>query len=123
VFIFVAVLCEFIDLVYNHDKSVGNMSDCIENLIEKGSMNNVYVIGCLNLDTVAKVSVRKLYSDFVSDGNGILLGGNLAAQRMFTFSNIPYAEQSRSQKPGQGYMPDPEDRSVGIRIVLPHSRG
>jgi len=123
VFIFVADLCEFIDLVYNHDKSVGNMSDCIENLIEKGSMNNVYVIGCLNLDTVAKVSVRKLYSDFVSDGNGILLGGNLAAQRMFTFSNIPYAEQSRSQKPGQGYMPDPEDRSVGIRIVLPHSRG
>lgn len=122
VFIFIADFCAFTDTIYNPGKDVGAMSGCLENLIEKGAMNNVYVFGCINSDEMSRLSIRKMYSDFVSAQNGIVLGGNLSSQRLFTFTNISYSDQTRPLKPGNGYVPNPDDSSEGFRVVLPHSR-
>ena len=47
------------------------------------------------------------------------LGGSLSAQKIFNFQNISFAQQSRVTKKGMGYVPDDEEESNGIEVVVP----
>ena len=123
-FIFITDMSKFLDCVYDHDKSeVGDMSSALENIFDKGFLENIYIIGSVNTEDVPRLLTKKLYTEFIKDRYGILLGGNIAAQRIFSFTNISYSEQGRSMKPGNGYISNIEDVSEAVRIVLPRSRG
>ena len=61
----------------------------------------------------------KAYGFFTGYKKGVHLGGNLSAQRNFSFQNIPYGELGKSLKKGVGYVPDEEDNTVGRKIVIP----
>ena len=123
IFIFISDLMTFLDMVYNPDKSVGNMSGFFENICEKGSLHNIYLISCYNIDDYSKLTDYKAFYQLTSYKKGLHCGGNLANQRMYNFSNISYQEQGKTLKPGIAYTPSSEDDSIGLKVVLPLVRG
>ncbi|MCB6415386.1 type VII secretion protein EssC [Faecalimonas umbilicata] len=118
-FIFLADVKEFVQMVYKPGEGVGNMSGFVENILEKGSLHNIYFIGCLKAEEQSLLAAYKAYQLFTGYKKGIHLGGNLTAQKLFHFQNIAYAQQSKVMKKGLGYVPDEEEESNGIEVVIP----
>lgn len=119
IFIFLADLGEFMQMVYKPGEGVGNMSGFVENIMEKGSLHNIYFIGCLKTEDQNLLAAYKAYHLFIGYKRGIHLGGNLVAQKIFNFQNIAFAQQSKVMKKGFGYVPDDEEESNGIEVVIP----
>ena len=61
----------------------------------------------------------KAYQLLVGYKKGIHLGGNLTMQKIFNFQNIAFAQQSKGMKKGLGYIPDDEEESNGVEVVIP----
>ncbi len=40
-------------------------------------------------------------------------------QKIFNFQNIAFAQQSKGMKKGLGYIPDDEEESNGVEVVIP----
>ncbi|MDO4617665.1 MAG: type VII secretion protein EssC [Lachnospiraceae bacterium] len=119
VFIFLADVGEFIHMVYNPGEGVGNMSGFVENILEKGSLHNIYFIGCLKVEDETSLTAYKAYQLLIRYKKGLHVGGNLAAQKIFNFQNISFANQSKGAKKGFGIIPDEEEESRGIEVVIP----
>lgn len=119
VFIFLADLAEFFRMVYKPEEKGGNVSGFVENILERGSLHNIYFIGCLKVEDHALLSMYKGYKSYISYKRGIHLGGNLQAQNIFAFQNLSYAQQTKGNKKGFGYVPDEEEESNGIEVVIP----
>ena len=106
-------------MIYQPDKGTGNMSGFAENILEKGSLHNIYFIACLKAEDESTLNVWKAYRLFTGYKQGMHLGGSLTAQKIFNFQNIPYARQTKIMKRGTGYVPDAEEESCGIEVVIP----
>ena len=119
IFICLSDIGEFIQMVYKPDEGVGNMSGFVENILEKGSLHNIYFIGCLKVEEQSILSAYKAYHSFVGYKKGIHLGGNLAMRKIFNFQNISFIQQSKGMKKGLGYVPDDEEEGNGIEVVIP----
>ena len=59
----------------------------------------------------------------ISYKTGVHLGGNTAGQRLFQFNNIPFQEQSKTQKPGTGLTPMYDEPGTAEGIVIPLVKG
>lgn len=119
IYLFLADLAGFLKMIYRQNGSIQPMNGFAENILEKGSLHNIYFFGCLNTDEASGLAGYKAYSCFTGYKTGIHLGGNLAAQRIFNFQNIPYMELNKSMKKGFGYVPDMEDDAVAEKVVIP----
>lgn len=119
IFIFLSDLAAFFRMVYKPGEGVGNMSGFLENIIEKGSLHHIYFIGCLKAEDHALLSAYKAYHSYISYKKGIHLGGNLQTQKIFNFQNLSFAQQSKAAKRGIGYVPDEEEESIGVEVVIP----
>lgn len=120
-FIFIT---NFADFVYHvmHPGNAGDVRAFVENLLDKGSLHNVFLAACYNQEDSSKVMGTKIYDYFIKYKTGVHFGGNVAAQRIMNFDYVPYAEQSKAQKPGIGMLPSNEDEDVR-RIVIPLMKG
>ncbi len=123
IFIIIADMEAYMKSIYTPEKGVGNMSGFMENILDKGSLHNIYIFGCVNPEEAAALSGYRAYTIFANYKKGLHLGGNVAGQRTFNFSNIPYMEQSKTMKPGIALTPSEEDESVASKVVLPLARG
>lgn len=123
VFIFIDSLTDFIQAVYRKQEDGADMSGYVENITEKGYLHNIYFIGCLNGDESSGCLGLKVYNNMTGYKTGIHVGGNVSAQRMFSFTNIPYAEQGKVTKPGTGLVPDRDENTVARTIVIPMYKG
>lgn len=119
IFIFAADLAEFFQTVYKPGNGIGNMFGFLENILEKGSLHHIYFFGCLRAEDQGMLSAYRAYGLFVSYKKGIHLGGNLTSQKLFSFQNISFAQQSKGMKKGRGYVPDDEEESIGREVVIP----
>lgn len=117
-FIFIANLTDFVTHVL-HPVGVGDMKGFVENLLDKGSLHNVYWAACYNQEDVSKVAGTKVYEYFLKYKTGIHFGGNVAAQRIMNFDYVPYTEQTKPQKTGIGMLPANDDdvRKVVVPLV------
>lgn len=119
IFIFLSDVGAFMRMVYKPGENVGNMSGFVENILEKGSLHNIYFVGCLKVEDQSLMTAYKAYQLFVGYKKGIHLGGNLTMQKIFNFQNIAFAQQSKGMKKGLGYIPDDEEESNGVEVVIP----
>lgn len=122
IYIFIADVAEFMKTLYTRHEKIGAMNGFAENILEKGSLHNIYFFGCFNTDDAGDMVAYKAYTLFTGYKKGVHLGGNLSTQRNFNFQNVPYAELGKTQKKGVGYVPDEEDNTVGRKIVIPLAR-
>ena len=119
VFIFVADLVEFIKHIYNPSEGVQDMSGFLQNITDKGYLHNVFWISAYNQDHYSEVIGKKVYENMIRAKVGIHLGGNVASQRVFEFSYIPYMQQNKSQKAGIGMIPLNDEEEKTQRVVIP----
>ena len=119
IFIFLADIGVFFRMVYKPGEGVGNMSGFVENILEKGSLHHIYFFGCLKVEEQSLLSTYRAYSLYISYKRGIHLGGNLAQQKLFSFQNVSFSQQTKGMKKGIGYVPDDEEESIGVEVVIP----
>lgn len=120
-FIFIANLADFVSHV-THPKDTPDMRAFVENLLDKGSMHNVFWAACYSQEDASRVAGIKVFDYFVRYKTGIHFGGNVAGQRLMNFDYVPYSEQTASQKPGIGMLPSNDEENVR-RIVVPLVKG
>lgn len=120
-YIFIANFADFVTHVM-HPTDAGDVRAFIENILDKGSLHNVYWAACYNQEDASKVAGTKIYDYFLKYKTGIHFGGNVAGQRIMNFDYVPYAEQTKSQKPGIGMLPTSDDEDVH-KIVVPLMKG
>lgn len=123
IFIFLADLTAFIQSVYNPKDKTKNMQAYLENITEKGSTHGFYFVGCLNQEEILSVSGYRMYGNLISYKTGIHLGGNVAAQRLFQFTNIPFQENAKVTKPGVGLATGVEEPGTALQVVIPLVKG
>ena len=102
---------------------IGALNAWVENIFEKGRLLNVFVFGALNTDEVIEVSARPAFASFIKEKAGVMLGGELDRQNVFSYQNIPYREQETRFKAGRGYAVDQEDNQFVDLIVIPQNKG
>ena len=120
-FLLVANLSDFVTHVM-HPSEGGDVRAFVENLLDKGSLHNVYWAACYNHEDVSKVAGTKIYDYFLRYKTGIHFGGNVAAQRIMNFEYVPYSEQAKAQKPGVGMLPANGDEDVR-KVMVPLLKG
>lgn len=123
IYIFISDIVDFVQTAYKTLDGKGSISAYLENITEKGSFHGIYFIGLLNPEQASLVSGKKLYRNMVSYRTGIHLGGNVTAQRVFQFQNIPFQEQSKTSKPGIGLVSGSEDLSAAEEVIIPLVKG
>lgn len=121
---FISDFSHFLDLVYNHSPNIGNISAFVENILEKGSLHNIYFFFDLNADEASVLSGKKAYALAASYKCGIYLGGKISTQRLFDFSSLPmsYSEQNKTQKLGTG-VTTATNMMPCAQVVIPFSKG
>lgn len=120
-FILIANLTDFVMHIM-HPVDTGDIKAFVENILDKGSLHNVFWAACYNHEDVSKVAGIKIYDYFLKYKTGIHFGGNVAAQRIMNFDYVPYTEQAKSQKPGIGMLPANDDEDVH-KVVVPLMKG
>lgn len=119
--IFIANFADFVTHVM-HPVDAGNVKAFVENILDKGSLHNVFWAACYNQEDVSKVAGTKIYEYFLKYKTGIHFGGNVAAQRIMNFDYVPHTEQTKVQKPGIGMLPANDDDDVR-KVVVPLMKG
>ncbi len=119
IFLFIADMASFMESVYKPAAGVGEMKGFVENVMEKGFLHNIFIVACIDNDNVNIASTYQAYKSFAGYKTGVHLGGNVNAQRIFTFQNIPFAEQSKVMKKGIGLVPSKDDYTASERVVIP----
>lgn len=120
-YIFIADLADFVSHI-SRPVDAGDVKPFVENLLDKGSLHNVYWFACYNPEDISKVAGTKLYEYFIRYKTGIHFGGNVAGQRIMNFDYVPYAEQSKSLKAGIGMLPYNEEEETK-RVIVPLMKG
>ena len=123
VFVFISDMTSFIQAVYKQIEGKGSMSAYLENITEKGSYHGFYFFAGLNPEQISTIAGYKVYMNMISYKTGVHQGGNVAGQRLFQFNNIPFQEQSKTMKPGSGYVPMYEEPGTAENIVIPLIKG
>lgn len=120
-FVLIANFADFVTHV-THPEGTMEMKPFVENLLDKGSLHNVYWMACYNHEDVSKVAGTKIYDYFLRYKTGIHFGGNVAGQRIMNFEYVPYAEQTKALKPGIGMLSANEDEDVR-KVIIPLVKG
>ena len=122
-FILIADLTDFVTRVTHPETAEAAwMQPLMENLLEKGSLHNVYWMACFDQEDRLKISGIKVYDYFLRYKTGIHFGGNVVEHRIMNFDYVSFKEKAKSLKPGIGMLPDNEDEDVR-RVVIPLVKG
>ena len=118
-FVFIDDLEAFMLEIYRSHENLGSMNGFYENVFERGGLHNVYFIAAVNTERMTSLSGLKAFERLAAYKTGIHLGGNVASQKILDFNTIPYAEQTKPSKPGQGLLPVNLDHNTVRKVVLP----
>lgn len=123
VFCFIADLADFLRRVYSNLEGIGRLSPNLEIIFAKGKLLNVFFFAALNRQDVSAIMDKGIYSSFIREPQGAVLGGELSKQTIFSCQNIKYNEQGKRLRPGVAYAVDQADNQNMELIVIPQNRG
>lgn len=123
IFVLLADIYDFIKACANPGGGKSPMTAHVDNIFAKGAGHQVYFAGAVDTQDLAEVSLLPVYRNFIKNKQGVHLGGELNNQRMLSYRNIPFAEQTRILKPGLGYASDSAESMNVDQIVIPMNRG
>ena len=121
-FILIADLVDFVKNIYGEEGEMRGLGPATDNLLEKGSLLNIYYAACLNWDKRHEALGRPVFETFTSYKTGIHLGGGADEQRILEFPGMSMLEKGRPDKAGCGLVSTP-DGQKSSRIVTPLVRG
>lgn len=117
-FILIADLADFIDHV-QHPNEDGNVKGFVENILDKGSLHNVFWAACYNPEDISRVAGTKIFEYFTRQKTGIHFGGNVAkVQNILNFGYVLPKEMTKTQKPGIGMISSGDDEVDMVVVPL-----
>ena len=122
IFVFIADLHEFIESVYQPEEDVIKIGPFVENVMEKGSLHNIYFIAAVDTKDISFMRGSRAYEAMISYHTGIQLGGNAMEAAYFDFSHLTYTEQNKGYKAGIGMIPRDNDESGVEKVIIPQYR-
>ena len=124
IYYFVADMNDFMQRIYTNLAGIGQLSSWFEVIFAKGKNLNVFFVGAANIQQVPVLNTRQAFQAFIRDHRGVLLGGCLNKQSVFSYQNIrSYNEQGKLLRVGQAYAVCPADAQEVEKIVIPQNRG
>jgi len=120
-FICIADLTDFVEHVTNPQEGVGRMDGFVGNILDKGSLHNVFWFACLGQERAEEAACTPIYEYFIRYRTGIRFGGEVSSERLLDFNYVDFREQEKRQKPGLGMLPENEDGAE--KIVIPMWKG
>lgn len=122
VWYFIADLKSFLDFIYTKVEGVGKLSPWFENIFAKGELLNVHFTAVASVSQLPAMMDKAAYNTLIQARKGILLGGELANQNIFSCQTIPFSERSKRLKPGIAYVADPETEQELEQVILPNRK-
>ena len=122
IFVFIADLHEFMESVYQPEQDVIKIGPFVENVMEKGSLHNIYFIAAVDTKDISFMRGSRAYEAMISYHTGIQLGGNAMEAAYFDFSHLTYTEQNKGYKAGIGMIPRDNDESGVEKVIIPQYR-
>ena len=126
VYVFIHDLGAYLDDVYapaDPEAGIGVMSGLVENIWSKNKLYQIYFFAGFDADKTAQYTGRRAFNAFVGYHTGLLLGGEVDRQKLFSFDNLPYAERARASKPGQALAAQADRPGQAERVALPQWKG
>ena len=97
---------------------VGEYYELLEQILDFGTLHNIYWFVCVNKKDTARVDIYTLHDLFLRDKKGIHLGG-ITDDSMMNFDHLPYGLRDQVMPAGKGLLPvDNEDNVDEIIIPL-----
>lgn len=121
IYVFVSDFVEFIKVSYMKNEKFGAMNGFLENILEKGSLHNIFFIGCMNPDEAVAMNSYRLYNIISSYKTGIHFGGDVLRQKIFDFSSMSFNEQNKTLKPGIGLSVSAQSGEIS-KVIIPDTR-
>ncbi len=121
--VLIADLQDFMQACANPGGGKPSMTAQVDNIFAKGAMHGVYFFGAVDTQDLAAASLQQLYRNFTKSRRGVHLGGELNTQKLLSYRNVPFSEQTRVLKPGIGYVVSEEDSMNADQIVVPMNKG
>jgi len=118
-FFFIDNIKDFMEMAYSPESTAAKIPMFLENITEKGTAHNIFFFGCIRTEDDMGLRGYKAYNNYCSYKKGIHLGGNLQGQRIFTFQNIAFKDQTRVLKKGMGHMTSDEEEGIAFDVVIP----
>ncbi len=118
VFLFISDMLWFVETIYSPENSARGMKGFMETLTAKGRYHNIYFAAILNLEDKNVVRGYQMFANFASYKTGIHFGGNISQNGLMNFDYLPFKEQSRTEKPGIGQLPEMEGANAR-KVVVP----
>lgn len=105
--------------IYDAKNNIRGGRGFLETLTQKGAYHNIYFIGNLNLEDKNLVKIYQAFTNFASYKTGIHFGGNVAQNGFLNFDYLPFKEQTKTEKPGIGMLPEANDDAGVRKVVIP----
>lgn len=118
VYILISNMDAFVSMLYSKESTTDNLNGGFANLVDKGSLHNIYMFATMTTDTRSSMLGKDVFEKFVRGKVGIHMGGGISQQRLFDFSGMSMSEQSAIEKAGTGVVP-PNGNAPCCRVVTP----
>ena len=118
-YIFIADMEAFLNTLYSPSEGITRIVPFIENVVEKGALHNIFIIGLIDTASQSECRGRKVYDVMTGYHMGIQLGGNCAETSFFNFTNLSFTEANKVYKPGIGMIPQDNDDQNVSQIIIP----
>lgn len=118
-FIFIADIAWFVKMVYSTGTGI---KDILENLIERGSLHNIYFVAELALAKAAEVRGYQLFDLFADYKTGIHFGGKVVDNPLLSFDYMQYKEQTIADRAGIGTLANIDEKHNTQKIIVPLAR-
>lgn len=119
VFLFITDLSWFMKVIYAPENSSKGLRGFMETLTQKGRYHNIYFVGILNLADKNTLRAYQTFLNFTAYKAGIHFGGNVLQNGLLNFDYLPFKEQSKSEQPGIGQIPEIDGKATAQKIVVP----
>lgn len=118
IYFFISDFEWFVNLIYNAEV---NMHGFLENIMEKGSLLNIYFVTAISLENIPMIDYQKISELFINYKTGIHFGGNVGDNRIFNFDAVPYKDQTVLYKAGVGMVSNRLNGTVQ-QVIVPLAR-
>ena len=98
------------------------IKDILENLIERGSLHNIYFVAELALAKAAEVRGYQLFDLFADYKTGIHFGGKVVDNPLLSFDYMQYKEQTIADRAGIGTLTNIDEKHNTQKIIVPLAR-
>jgi S-DNA-T family DNA segregation ATPase FtsK/SpoIIIE len=121
--VLIADLANFVEACGKPADGHAAIASNVEVIVRKGAQLQLYFFGAVNTEDATALSVKPIYTAFIQNKQGVHLGGELTKQKVISYKNLSFNEQTRVRKVGTGMVPDEEDSTNAAEIIIPMNKG